>query len=201
MDKFSNLRYQEKRFLDNLDSLPDKDKEFVIKAYKLAERYHRGQERDEGGPYIIHCLRIANSLIEKLGVREKEILAAALLHDTIEDTKLTLSKVEKIFGKKVARLVAALTRKHEGDTEENKYKRKLIKHKEIIRSSRDTREIKALDYLDNVKSWALIPRNHPSRSKFKRWFKEVETMYLPLTETVNSKIVNEMREALEKAKS
>lgn len=201
MDKFSNLRYQEKRFLDNLDSLPDKDKEFVIKAYKLAERYHRGQERDEGGPYIIHCLRIANSLIEKLGVREKEILAAALLHDTIEDTKLTLSKVEKIFGKKVARLVAALTREHEGDTEENKYKRKLIKHKEIIRSSRDTREIKALDYLDNVKSWALIPRNHPSRSKFKRWFKEVETMYLPLTETVNSKIVNEMREALEKAKS
>lgn len=186
--------------MDNLNSLPDKDKEFVIEAYKLAERYHWGQERDEGGPYIIHCLRITNNLIEKLGMRKREVLAAALLHDVIEDTKLPLSKVEKIFGEKVACIVADLTREHKDDTEGNKYQRKLRKHKEIIRSDKATREIKALDCLDNVRSWALIPRNHPSRGKFKRWFKEAKTMYIPLAETVNSKIVDEMRKALEEVK-
>lgn len=201
MDNFSNLEYQEKRYLDNLNILPGKGKEFVIKAYKVAERYHRGQERDEGGPYIIHCLRITNNLIEKLSIRKKEVLAAALLHDTIEDTKLTLNKVEKIFGRKVARLVANLTREHKGNTEGNKYQRKLRKHKEIIRRDKNTRAIKTLDYLDNVRSWALIPRNHPSRGKFKRWFKEAKATYIPLAETVNRKIADEMMKALEKVKS
>ena len=201
MDKFFDLRYQEKRFLNNLNSITNKDKEFVIKAYKLAERYHRGQERDEGGPYIIHCLRIANNLIEKLGMRKREVLAAALLHDTIEDTQLTFNKIEKIFGRKVARIIADLTREHRGDTEENKYQRKLKKHKEIIRKGKETRAIKVLDHLDNVRSWALIPKNHPSRSKFKRWFKEAETMYIPLAETVDRGVVDEMSKALKKAKS
>ena len=200
MDKFSNLRYQEKRFLDNLNSLPEKDKDFVVRAYKLAERYHRGQERDEGGPYIIHCLRITNNLIEKIGMKKKEVLAAALLHDTIEDTKLTLNKVEEIFGEKVARIVANLTREHKGDTEGNKYQRKLRKHKEIIRSDKDTRVIKTLDCLDNVRSWALIPESHPSRDKFKRWFKEAAAIYIPLAETVNSKIADEIRKALKEVK-
>lgn len=200
MGRFSDLEYQEKRFLDNLNSLPGKGKKFVIKAYKVAERYHRGQERDEGGPYIIHCLRVTNDLIEKLGMTEKEVLAAALLHDTIEDTKLALNQVEKIFGRKVARLVANLSREHKGDTEGNKYQRKLRKHKEIIRSDKDTRAIKTLDHLDNVRSWALIPKNHPSRDKFKRWFKEAKIMYIPLAETVDRKIVDEIMKALERAK-
>ena len=186
--------------MDTLNSLPEKGKGFVVRAYKLAERYHRGQERDEGGPYIIHCLRITNNLIEKIGMKKKEVLAAALLHDTIEDTKLTLNKVEEIFGEKVARIVANLTREHKGDTEGNKYQRKLRKHKEIIRSDKDTRVIKTLDCLDNVRSWALIPESHPSRDKFKRWFKEAAAIYIPLAETVNSKIADEIRKALKEVK-
>jgi (p)ppGpp synthase/HD superfamily hydrolase len=65
--------------------LPDGDAALVCDAYRLAEAAHRGQSRKHGTPYIGHPLAVAETLRE-LGIDNGEMLAAALLHDTLEDT-------------------------------------------------------------------------------------------------------------------
>ena len=130
MSKFTNYKFQKKRLEKNISKLPKKDKAYVTKAYHLAEKYHKGQKRHTGSPYFIHCARIASNLLETLKIEKKEVLAAALLHDAVEDTPLTLNQIEKRFGKKTAQMVANLTRDQKGETEKNKYIRKFKKNVE-----------------------------------------------------------------------
>ncbi|MGW8287981.1 MAG: HD domain-containing protein, partial [Desulfobulbales bacterium] len=58
-----------------------------FKALDFAEKAHAGQWRKSGDPYILHPCNVAKILVEELDVRDPEILAAALLHDTVEDVK------------------------------------------------------------------------------------------------------------------
>lgn len=123
------------------------------------------------------------------------------MHDTIEDTNLTAKEIEIKFGKKAAVLVNNLTRKKLTDeTETNRYERKYQNFLETKRKDLDTRMLKSCDWLDNMRSWALISHSHPSREKFPRWFREAEEMYIPLAQTVNSRLVEMMKDALAKAK-
>ena len=64
------------------------DRELVQRAYRVAEEAHREQKRNSGEPYISHCLAVANILAD-LRV-PPEVIAAGLLHDTVEDTEVTL---------------------------------------------------------------------------------------------------------------
>jgi guanosine-3',5'-bis(diphosphate) 3'-pyrophosphohydrolase len=196
MDPFSSLKFQEKRFFTHLKSFPDKDKSLIFKAYRLAKKYHSGQLRDEGGPYILHCLRVASYLIEELGTDDPKVICAALLHDALEDTDLKPHDVLKNFGPEVTNIVISLTRDHKGDTKENKYEKKYQKFTEIIKMEKDIRAIKACDYLDNMNSWPRIPKDHPAQKKLKRWLKEAQSMYIPLAKTVSPKIVVEMENGL-----
>lgn len=200
MDNFNDYKYQTQRFLDNIEKLPPQDKAFVYKAYVLAEKYHHDQLRDDGVPYFIHPLRISSSIIEELNLLKKEVLAATLFHDTVEDTAMTIENIIEEFCEITAQLVENLTRNHAGDSENNKYVRKLKKIQAIMQKDYNTRVIKTLDILDNMQSWCYIPKEHPSRKKFPRWFEEVETMNIPLAETVDNRLVDKMREALERAK-
>lgn len=94
------------------EGLPDTyslaDKELVQRAYRLAEKAHEGQKRASGEPYINHCLAVAQILTE-LRV-PPEVLAAGLLHDTVEDTPVTLEDIRKDFGDVVANLVDGVTK-------------------------------------------------------------------------------------------
>ena len=73
------------------------------KAYDFALKAHEKQKRDEGSPYIIHPIAVANILTDlKL---DSATIATGLLHDTIEDTHATYKTIEKEFGKEVADLV------------------------------------------------------------------------------------------------
>ena len=77
--------------------------ETLTKAYEFALKAHKTQKRDEGVPYIIHPVAVADILSDlKL---DSATIATGLLHDTIEDTKATYKTVEKEFGKEVADLV------------------------------------------------------------------------------------------------
>ena len=76
----------------------------VRHAYAFAEHAHRGQRRKDGQAYISHPVRVARLLAER-GYGE-EVLAAALLHDVVEDTPVTLPEVRQAFGARVAELVA-----------------------------------------------------------------------------------------------
>src|SRR5574341_351116 len=95
-----------------LEQLPDTytlaDKELVQRAYRVAEEAHREQKRNSGEPYINHCLAVANILAE-LRV-PPEVVAAGLLHDTVEDTGVTLDDIRRDFGEVVASLVDGVTK-------------------------------------------------------------------------------------------
>lgn len=95
-----------------LDGLPEHtspaERELIEHAHKIAERAHKGQKRASGEPYIQHSLRVAAILLE-LGA-PPPMIAAGLLHDTVEDTRLKLEKVEKEFGPEVAKLVDGVTK-------------------------------------------------------------------------------------------
>jgi GTP diphosphokinase / guanosine-3',5'-bis(diphosphate) 3'-diphosphatase len=95
-----------------LEQLPEAytlaDKELIQRAYRVAEEAHRGQRRNSGEPYINHCLAVAQILAE-LRV-PPEVLAAGLLHDTVEDTATTLADIQRDFGDTVASLVDGVTK-------------------------------------------------------------------------------------------
>ena len=95
-----------------LESLPDTyslvDRELILRAYRFAEQAHRGQKRVSGEPYITHCLAVAAILAE---LRVPPVLViAGLLHDTVEDTSVTLTDVRREFGDEVAKLVDGVTK-------------------------------------------------------------------------------------------
>jgi guanosine-3',5'-bis(diphosphate) 3'-pyrophosphohydrolase len=95
-----------------LEQLPETytlaDKELIQRAYRMAEEAHRDQKRNSGEPYINHCLAVAQILAE-LRV-PPEVLAAGLLHDTVEDTTVTLEDIRRDFGDVVANLVDGVTK-------------------------------------------------------------------------------------------
>jgi len=71
------------------------DKELVLRAFKVADRAHEGQKRASGEPYVNHCLAWRQSC----GVwSPAEVVAAGLLHDTVEDTSVTLEDLRNDFG-------------------------------------------------------------------------------------------------------
>lgn len=84
------------------------DKELVQRAYALAEKAHRPQKRRSGEPYITHCLAVA-SILADLQV-PSVVVAAGLLHDTVEDTEITLDDLQRDFGGEIANLVDGVTK-------------------------------------------------------------------------------------------
>ena len=84
------------------------DMERIEAAYRLAEEKHSGQFRQSGEPYIVHPLAVA-TIVAELGM-DTESVMAALLHDVVEDTDVTLEQIEKLFGKEIASLVDWLTK-------------------------------------------------------------------------------------------
>ena len=84
------------------------DRELVQRAYRIAEEAHHDQKRQSGEPYINHCLAVAIILAE-LRV-PPEVVAAGLLHDTVEDTNVTLDDIRRDFGDTVANLVNGVTK-------------------------------------------------------------------------------------------
>ena len=105
---YCNQMYVEKL----IESLPDNyspaDKELVLRAYRFAEDAHNGQKRASGEPYVSHCLSVAKILAE-LCV-PPSVVAAGILHDTVEDTSITIDDINREFGDEIARLVDGVTK-------------------------------------------------------------------------------------------
>jgi GTP diphosphokinase / guanosine-3',5'-bis(diphosphate) 3'-diphosphatase len=99
--------------IENLmDALPDNyspaDRELVLRAYRVAEKAHETQKRASGEPYINHCLAVASILAEMR--IPPSVVAAGLLHDTVEDTEITLEDIQRDFGDEIANLVDGVTK-------------------------------------------------------------------------------------------
>ena len=95
-----------------LEQLPDTytvtDRELIQRAYRVAEEAHREQKRHSGEPYINHCIAVA-SILSELKV-PPEVVAAGLLHDTVEDTPITLADIRLDFGNTITALVDGVTK-------------------------------------------------------------------------------------------
>lgn len=89
-------------------SRPTEDLELVKKAYEFAASAHEGQKRKSGEPYIIHPLAVAENLVDFH--LDTPTIAAALLHDIVEDTRYTLHDLRKEFGDEIAFLVEGVTK-------------------------------------------------------------------------------------------
>ena len=83
----------------------------LITAIAFAADKHRNQRRKdpEGSPYINHPIALANLLLNEAGIEDQRVLVAAVLHDTIEDTKTTEQELVRHFGKEVADIVLEVT--------------------------------------------------------------------------------------------
>jgi guanosine-3',5'-bis(diphosphate) 3'-pyrophosphohydrolase len=131
-------------------SHPKADLTLIERAYRTAERYHRGQTRRSGDAYITHPLAVTTILAE-LGLTEPT-LCAALLHDTVEDTSYTLSALTRDFGDEIALLVDGCTKLDKvkyGESAKSETIRKMV-----VAMSRDIRVlvIKLADRLHNMRT-------------------------------------------------
>ncbi|MGN6612902.1 MAG: HD domain-containing protein, partial [Angustibacter sp.] len=135
-------------------SHPKADVALIERAYATAERAHEGQRRKSGDPYITHPLAVATILAE-LGMPEAT-LAAALLHDTVEDTDYTLDRLRADFGDEIAMLVDGVTKLDKvtyGEAAQAETVRKMV-----VAMARDIRVlvIKLADRLHNARTWRYV---------------------------------------------
>jgi len=95
-----------------LEGLPETyspvDCEFIQRAHRVAAKAHRRQKRSSGEPYITHCVAVAK-ILSDMHV-PPNVIAAGLLHDTVEDTKVTIDDIKVDFGDEIAKLVDAVTK-------------------------------------------------------------------------------------------
>lgn len=85
------------------------DRELIDKAFRFANEAHRDMYRNSGEPYIIHPINVARIVNQEVGLGAKSV-AAALLHDVVEDTGIPLEEISKEFGPKIANLIDGLTK-------------------------------------------------------------------------------------------
>ncbi len=140
---------------------PKADLNLIARAYKVAERCHRGQVRISGDAYITHPLSVTTILAE-LGMTEPT-LCAALLHDTVEDSSYTLTQLARDFGEEIALLVDGCTKLEKikyGDSAKAETIRKMI-----LAMSRDIRVlvIKLADRLHNMRTLHYLRPDKQSR--------------------------------------
>ncbi|MFV0319419.1 MAG: RelA/SpoT family protein [Microbacterium sp.] len=134
---------------------PKGDLAVIERAYAVAARAHEGQVRRSGEPYITHPVAVAQILAD-LGLGPRAI-AAALLHDTVEDTGYELDQLTHEFGDEVAMLVDGVTKLDKvkyGDAAQAETVRKMI-----VAMSKDIRVliIKLADRLHNARTWGFVP--------------------------------------------
>src|SRR5690348_17119089 len=152
---------------------PKADLALLERAYVTAERYHEGQLRKSGDPYITHPLAVTVILAE-LGMTEAT-LVAALLHDTVEDTPYTLEELTVDFGGEVAALVDGVTKLdkvHYGENAQAETIRKMV-----VAMSKDIRVlvIKLADRLHNMRTLRYVPQKTQERVA-----RETLDIYAPL---------------------
>lgn len=98
-----------KALLKNANNLSKEDQKMVRKAFDVAVEAHKDMRRKSGEPYIYHPIAVARIVSEEMGLGATSI-TCALLHDTVEDTYITLEDIEELFGEKSRRIIDGLTK-------------------------------------------------------------------------------------------
>jgi len=163
--------------------LKDKDREVITKAIKFSQQAHKDQLRKSGDPFITHPIEVAKILTSiKL---DASAIAAGLLHDTIEDTKISIDEITVDFGDQISELVQGLTKISKFSLKINKQKLGENYRKLILASSKDLRVIliKLADRLHNMRTISFI------KDESKKINTSIETLeiYAPLAQRLGIK--------------
>ena len=164
--------------------------ETLNKAYDFALKAHKTQKRDEGVPYIIHPVAVADILTDlKL---DSATIATGLLHDTIEDTHATYETIKNEFGQEVADLVDGVTKISEFENKAVDNSKAENFRKLIIATSKDIRVllVKIADRLHNMRTIQFLK----DKEKQIRKAKETMEIYAPLADRMG---MNRIRDELE----
>src|SRR5512135_1751070 len=151
------------------------DVALVERAFEFSESAHRGQFRKSGEPYITHPLAVASILSQwRL---DAQGLAAALLHDVMEDTKVTKVELEKTFGKPVAEMVDGVSKLDQIEFDSREEMQAESFRKMLLAMARDVRVIliKLADRLHNMRTLDAMAPVHR-----KRVAKETLDIYVPI---------------------
>ncbi|HEU4318834.1 MAG TPA: bifunctional (p)ppGpp synthetase/guanosine-3',5'-bis(diphosphate) 3'-pyrophosphohydrolase [Acidimicrobiia bacterium] len=154
---------------------PDGDIDLLRRAHGRAEEAHRGQTRKTGAPYITHPTTVA-FMLARYGL-DADTIAAAFLHDTVEDTPLTLAKVEEEFGKDIASLIDGVTKLDRVRYSNREQAQAASIRKMVVAMARDVRVliIKLFDRLHNMRTVYAL-----REEKQMRVARETLDVYAPL---------------------
>jgi guanosine-3',5'-bis(diphosphate) 3'-pyrophosphohydrolase len=146
----------------------------LLKALAFAAHKHRDQRRKDAdaSPYINHPIALADALVNEGGVTDFEVLCAALLHDTVEDTDTTHEELVDAFGSRIARIVAEVT----DDKHLPKAERKRLQIEHAPKISHEAKLVKLADKLVNLRDVAERPPakwDLARRREYFDWAKQV----------------------------
>jgi GTP pyrophosphokinase len=171
--------------------LKEGDAKLIKKAFTMALEAHKEMRRKSGEPYIFHPLAVAQICVEEIGLGTTSIISA-LLHDVVEDTDLELADIERMFGKKVARIIDGLT-KVSGVFEYGTSQQAENFRKMLFTLSEDVRVIliKLADRLHNMRTLDSMPRN-----KQLKIASETIYLYAPLAHRLGLNVIKSELEDL-----
>lgn len=144
------------------------DVSLIIRAVRFASHKHREQRRKdaEASPYINHPIALADVLANEAGVREVEVLCAALLHDTIEDTDTSAAELEREFGARIAAIVGEVT--DDKSLDKATRKRRQVEHAAHV--SREAMLVKLADKICNLRDLLAAPPGDWSLARQREYF-------------------------------
>ncbi len=155
--------------------LSEEDEELLARAFSFADMAHKGQCRKSGEPFIVHPVEVALILADLR--MDVETLCAALIHDTVEDSDVTLAEVEETFNERIAHLVDGVTKISRIEVESLSDEQAQTIRKMFVAMSKDIRVIviKLADRLHNMRTLAALRED-------RRIFKSRETLeiYAPI---------------------
>ncbi|MBU6339230.1 MAG: bifunctional (p)ppGpp synthetase/guanosine-3',5'-bis(diphosphate) 3'-pyrophosphohydrolase [Rickettsiales bacterium] len=170
---------------------PNLNESLIQKAYIFSKTSHGNQKRHSGDPYFLHPLSVAEILIDlKL---DQETIVAALLHDVVEDTDVSIADIEKEFGENVAKLVDGVTKLGKIESIPSNERMAENFRKLALAMSEDIRVllVKLADRLHNMRTLSYVP----SEEKRKRKAKESLDIYAPLAARIGlNKIKDELQD-------
>jgi guanosine-3',5'-bis(diphosphate) 3'-pyrophosphohydrolase len=145
-----------------------------IKAVAFAAEKHKNQRRKDANasPYINHPISLANVLANEGGIANEDVLIAAILHDTIEDTETTESELRIEFGNSVAEIVLEVT----DDKSLSKAERKLKQIEHAPNVSMDAKLVKLADKICNLRDILNSPPSDWSVERRQEYFKWAEAV-------------------------
>lgn len=169
---------------------PGADEDALNKAYVFTVKAHGNQKRASGDPYFSHPVEVAGLLSDKR--LDCASIITGLLHDTVEDTEVTIPDISETFGEEVAALVDGVTKLSQLELQSDRTKQAENFRKLVLAMSQDIRVliVKLADRLHNMRTLHFIK----APDKRRRIARETMDIYVPLTERIG---IRDWQEELE----